>query len=88
MGPFLVEPLLEELQTAAESPAPLHDARRLLEASAVGRDVCGCVVRVIGSPVLHLHQNVARLCGSSYVVDSAVHAKLPTAARSAPPPAV
>ncbi|PRW45038.1 G-patch domain-containing [Chlorella sorokiniana] len=31
MGPFLVEPLLEELQTAAESPAPLHDARRLLE---------------------------------------------------------
>ncbi len=31
MGPFLVEPLLEELQTVAESPAPLHDGRRLLE---------------------------------------------------------
>jgi hypothetical protein len=26
LGPFLVEPLLEELQTVAESPAPLHDA--------------------------------------------------------------
>jgi hypothetical protein len=31
MGPFLVEPLLEELQTVIESPTPLHDARRLLE---------------------------------------------------------
>ncbi|KAL4436605.1 hypothetical protein ABPG75_003744 [Micractinium tetrahymenae] len=31
MGPFLVEPLLEELATVAESPAPVHDARRLLE---------------------------------------------------------
>lgn len=31
MGPFLVEPLLAELATVAESPAPLHDARRLLE---------------------------------------------------------
>ena len=31
MGPFLAEPLLEELRTVAESPAPLHDARRLLE---------------------------------------------------------
>lgn len=34
MGPFLVEPLLEELATVAESPAPVHDARRLLEARA------------------------------------------------------
>ena len=36
MGPFLVEPLLEELQTVAESPAPLHDARRLLEVGCAG----------------------------------------------------
>lgn len=34
MGPFLVQPLLEELQTVAESPAPLHDGRRLLEVCA------------------------------------------------------
>ena len=31
MGPFIMEPLLEELHTVPESPAPLHDARRLLE---------------------------------------------------------
>lgn len=31
MGPFLVEPIIEELKGVAASPAPLHDARRLLE---------------------------------------------------------
>jgi hypothetical protein len=46
MGPFLAEPLLEELQTVAESPAPLHDARRLLEVgcAAFGAGRVGVVV--------------------------------------------
>ncbi len=61
MGPFLVEPLLEELQTAADSPAPLHDARRLLEARQGWEGELGGRIRAgrpacspCGSPCTHV----------------------------------
>lgn len=61
MGPFLVEPLLEELATVAESPAPLHDARRLLEVHMYTVFLNGPLV-VPRATALDLHNSCTTWC--------------------------
>lgn len=60
MGPFLVEPIVEDLRSVLDSPAPLHGARRLLEvlvplvyrpaikSALLGTDVVQLLANVLG----------------------------------------